>query len=62
MPAGTATRCRKLGVVIVLISGAVGVVLTNPGPIEWVYYTPAKFAAAKDNGSVVVMEFTACFV
>ena len=31
----------------------------SAGPIAWVYYTPEQFQQARNNGQVVVMEFTA---
>lgn len=33
--------------------------LTDRGPINWVYYTPEKFAQAQADGKVVVVDFTA---
>lgn len=48
-----------LGVIIAAISLWIGVHFTSSGPINWVYYTPERFAAAKDEGKIVVMEFTA---
>lgn len=48
-----------LGLLITLISLAIGVRMTDRGPIDWVYYTPERFDAALDAGDVVVMEFTA---
>ena len=60
----TPARTRRLGfgglgVLISVISLGVGVTFTDRGPIEWVYYTPERFAEAKSDGNVVVMEFTA---
>jgi thiol:disulfide interchange protein DsbD len=48
-----------LGLAIAVLSGSIGVRLTDKGPIDWVYYTPERFAQAKADGQVVVMEFTA---
>lgn len=48
-----------LGLLIAAISVYAGNALTDKGPIDWTYYTPARFAEAKDDGNVVVMEFTA---
>ena len=44
-----------------LLAAAVlgGMMLTQKGPINWVYYTPDRFTQSKDEGNVVVMEFTA---
>jgi thiol:disulfide interchange protein len=40
--------------------GAVGPVsFTAKGPIDWVYYTPERFDAARDDGDVIVLDFTA---
>jgi thiol:disulfide interchange protein len=33
--------------------------LTDPGPIDWKYYTPALLESRLDHGDVVVLEFTA---
>ena len=33
--------------------------VTDHGPIDWVYYTPDRFAAAQHDGQTVVMDFTA---
>jgi len=45
----------------VLIVGSIygGVRLTDKGPIDWVYYTPDRFAQALHENRVVVMDFTA---
>lgn len=48
-----------LGVLITCVSILVGVALTDKGPIDWIYYTPGRFEDAKQQGNVVVMEFTA---
>jgi thiol:disulfide interchange protein DsbD len=44
-----------------LLAGSVygGIRLTDTGPIDWVYYTPDRFAAAQRDGKAVVMDFTA---
>jgi thiol:disulfide interchange protein DsbD len=47
------------GALIVLISASIGVRMTDSGPVAWTYYTAERFAAAKGQGDVVVMEFTA---
>lgn len=61
--ATTATGRRSaviaLGGVLILASVWGGVRLTDQGPIEWVYYTPARFRDALRAGHVVVMDFTA---
>lgn len=33
--------------------------LSSHGPIDWVYFTPERFAAAQAEGHVVVLDFTA---
>jgi len=38
---------------------ALAITLTDHGPIKWIWYTPARFEEALDDGKVVVMEFTA---
>jgi thiol:disulfide interchange protein DsbD len=48
-----------LGVLLLVVSIYCGIVLTDKGPINWVYYTPQRFDEAKAKGDVVVMEFTA---
>lgn len=32
---------------------------TSPGPIDWVYYTPERFAEAAGRNEIVVLDFTA---
>ena len=48
-----------IGVLIITISAWIGVTMTDKGPIDWIYYTPERFADAKSDGNVVVMDFTA---
>lgn len=59
-PSGT-RRAVFVSVGIISVAAAVfgGVRLTDRGPIDWVDFTPQRFAEAKANGQVVVMEFTA---
>lgn len=33
--------------------------VTDPGPIDWVYYTPERYAEAEAKGDVIVLDFTA---
>jgi len=33
--------------------------LSSQGPIDWVYYTPDRFAASMESGDVIVLDFTA---
>ncbi|MCP3902306.1 MAG: DUF255 domain-containing protein [Planctomycetes bacterium] len=47
------------GILIIAISAWIGMTMTNAGPIGWIYYTPERFAEAKNDGSVVLMDFTA---
>ena len=48
-----------VGVALAAMGVWVGVTMTARGPIDWIYYTPQRFAEAKARGEVVVMDFTA---
>lgn len=48
-----------IGAFILAASAYIGIRFTDKGPIDWVYYTPQRFADATAQGRVVVMEFTA---
>lgn len=48
-----------LGAVITAISIWVGLTMTAKGPIDWVYYTPERFAEAIADEKVIVLDFTA---
>ena len=48
-----------LGVIIMAVSVWGAVKLTDRGPVDWVYYTPERFAAASGDNKVIVMVFTA---
>ncbi len=48
-----------LGAFITAVSVWVGLVMTAKGPIDWVYYTPERFADAIAEDKVVVLDFTA---
>ncbi len=48
-----------IGVMIMALSAWGAVQLTDPGPVDWVYYTPQRFSEASDDKKVVVMVFTA---
>ncbi len=48
-----------IGLALVVFSLTIGMNLTKKGPIDWVYYTPQRFADAQSAGKVVVMDFTA---
>ena len=48
-----------IGLVVVLLSWVVGNRLTDPGPIDWEYYTPEILESRLSDGNVVVLEFTA---
>jgi thiol:disulfide interchange protein DsbD len=37
----------------------IGLDFTRHGPVRWTYYTPDRLAAARSEGKVVVLEFTA---
>jgi len=54
-------RVVFVGLGCALLAGSVygGIRLTDTGPIDWVYYTPDRFAQAQRDGKVVVMDFTA---
>jgi thiol:disulfide interchange protein len=56
-----ARRSLYAGTGVLLVAGAAwgGVRFTDRGPIQWVYYTPQRLAAAQATGKVVVLEFTA---
>ncbi len=41
------------------VGGWIGVNLSSHGPIDWIGYTPERFAQAQQNGRVVVLDFTA---
>lgn len=48
-----------LGGAITALSVWVGMVMTAKGPIDWIYYTPDRFATAISEDKVVVLDFTA---
>lgn len=48
-----------LGAFITAISVWVGMTMTAKGPIDWVYYTPERFAQAIADEKAVVLDFTA---
>jgi thiol:disulfide interchange protein DsbD len=48
-----------LGLAILAGSAYGSMHLTDPGPINWVYYTPERFEEAIDNNKIVVTVFTA---
>ncbi|MEJ2679718.1 MAG: thioredoxin family protein [Gemmatimonadota bacterium] len=63
---GAAARTRRWRIGLRVVSGVVVVgtlLLVRPlaghGPIDWVGYTPGRFAEAQSRGSVIVMDFTA---
>ncbi len=49
----------SLGGLIVAASLTVSVRMTDEGPIDWTYYTPARLAEALGEGNAVVLDFTA---
>ncbi len=58
------TRFAKIAVTVVGVLGVAGSVaatraLTSEGPIPWQYYTPEAFEAARADGDIVVLKFTA---
>jgi thiol:disulfide interchange protein len=48
-----------LGAALVVFSAVGAVRFTDKGPIDWIYYTPARLEEALEEGRVVVMDFTA---
>ena len=48
-----------LGAALVVFSAMGAVRFTDKGPIDWIYYTPARFKEALEADRVVVMDFTA---
>ncbi len=48
-----------IGVMVVALSAWGAVRLTDPGPIDWVYYTPGHFDTATGDRKVIVLVFTA---
>ena len=48
-----------VGLVFIATAGIGANALDDRGPIKWQYYTPERFAEAKANDNVVVMDFTA---
>jgi thiol:disulfide interchange protein len=48
-----------IGVIIIGLSAWGATLLTDRGPIPWVYYTPEKFEKARKDRKVIVMVFTA---
>ncbi len=59
--AGTGRRLFFTAVGLVVVAGSLygGVQLTDRGPIDWVYYTPARLEKAFAARKVVVLDFTA---
>lgn len=48
-----------LGMIVLSLSVLIGLSQTAKPPIEWTYYTPERLAAARSEGKVVVIDFTA---
>ena len=48
-----------LGLGLTIVSIPVGIQLTDKGPIDWEYYTPELLQEEREEGHVVVIEFTA---
>ncbi len=48
-----------LGLAIALISGSIGVRMTDDGAIDWIPYTPERLASALSEGDGVLIDFTA---
>ena len=48
-----------VGGFITTLSVMIGLTMTAKGPIDWVYYTPERFATAIAEDKVIVLDFTA---
>lgn len=48
-----------IGGFITTLSVLIGLTMTAKGPINWIYYTPDRFAAAVADDKVIVLDFTA---
>ncbi len=48
-----------MGLIVIVLSGYAGLRLTERSEINWVYYTPQRFAAARAQGKTIVLDFTA---
>ncbi|MDA0294896.1 MAG: thioredoxin family protein [Planctomycetota bacterium] len=48
-----------VGGFITTLSVLIGLTMTAKGPIDWVYYTPERFATAVAEDKVIVLDFTA---
>jgi thiol:disulfide interchange protein DsbD len=49
----------SLGIILMALPIAGAIKLSGEGPIDWVYFTPARFEAAVRQNKIVVMDFTA---
>lgn len=56
---GWRTSMTALGGLVAAAAIAMAVTLTDKGPIDWIWYSPAAFEDALDEDRVVVLEFTA---
>jgi len=50
-----------LGAALIVIGATVGVRFTRGSPIHWIYFTPARLAAAQAQKRIVVLDFTAAW-
>jgi thiol:disulfide interchange protein DsbD len=55
----TKTIFVSLGLILMVLPIGGAVRLSDEGPINWIYYTPERFAAAIEQRKTVVMDFTA---
>jgi thiol:disulfide interchange protein len=55
----TAALFAGIGILMVVLSAWGAVQLTRRGPVDWVYFTPQRFATEMSRHRVVVMVFTA---
>ena len=50
-----------LGMLLIVVGLVIGARFTRGSPVEWIYYTPERLAEARQQGKVVVLEFTAAW-
>ena len=50
-----------LGMLFLISAIGLGVRFTRGSPIQWIYYTPERLAAAQQQKKIVVLEFTAAW-
>lgn len=50
-----------VGIALVAVGVLIALRFTERSPVNWIYYTPDRFAEAQKNGKVIVLEFTAAW-